>query len=464
MSETESPRLFEVPYRADSSELFAPLARWPWAVFLDSGRPHSDRGSYDLVAAEPVATVVTRGLRTEVRRRGHSTLSADDPFDILRRELGHPATQRCELPFAGGAIGYFGYELARRIENLPRPGDDPLGMPEMAVGIYRWAVLVDHTERRTRLVAQHGVSSQDIERLLELFSSPQPQPSAAMFQLRGDIHANMDRRQYGERFRTIKRYIRAGDCYQVNFAQRFNARVTGDPWASFAVLRAVNPAPFAAYLNTPGGQVLSISPERFLRLAGRQVVTQPIKGTRPRGFNPMHDLALAADLRESAKDRAENLMIVDLLRNDLGKTCLPGSIAVPRLFALESFPNVHHLVSTVCGTLPTDRDGLHLLRGCFPGGSITGAPKLRAMQIIRELEPDRRGVYCGSIGYLSSHGAMDTSIAIRTLVHRNGVVHFHAGGGIVADSQEDREYRECFHKVSMFHELLNHVSMDNVGS
>jgi para-aminobenzoate synthetase component 1 len=270
----------------------------------------------------------------------------------------------------------------------------------------------------------------------------------------GPVASNFTRRRYAEAVQRILDYIRAGDCYQVNLAQRFSVAVGGDPWLLYRRLRAVNPAPFSAYLATPWGEVLSCSPEQFLEVRGRCVQTKPIKGTRPRSPEPGEDAALRAALRASPKDRAENVMIVDLLRNDLGKSCAIGSVQVPKLCEVESFATVHHLVSTVTGTLAPGKDALDLLRGCFPGGSITGAPKRRAMEIIEELEPHRRGIYCGSIGYLGYDGSMDTNIAIRTLVISGGRARFWAGGGIVADSDWRSEYQETLDKAAAFFTAL----------
>jgi para-aminobenzoate synthetase component 1 len=246
----------------------------------------------------------------------------------------------------------------------------------------------------------------------------------------------------------VRDYIVAGDIFQANLSQRLEAPLEEDPWHLYRRLREVNPAPFAAYLEFDGVYVASASPERFLRVEpdGR-VETRPIKGTRPRGQSPIHDAALSRSLWDSEKDRAENLMIVDLLRNDLSRTCRPGTVRVPELFALEGYQTVHHLVSTVVGQLAPGMDALDLLAAAFPGGSITGAPKVRAMEIIAELEPSRRGVYCGSIGYLSTTGAMDTSIVIRTLVALGGRVTFSVGGGIVADSDPEGEYQETLDKA-----------------
>ena len=281
-----------------------------------------------------------------------------------------------------------------------------------------------------------------------------PQPIGPLRAI-APLRSNLSEAAYTAAFKRVQRYIRAGDCYQVNLAQRFAAPAKGDPWSAYCRLRELNPAPFSAYLKTPFGEVLSSSPERFLSLRHGQVETRPIKGTRPRGANAADDAALRQVLSESEKDRAENLMIVDLLRNDLGRVCRPGSIQVPALFATETYASVHHLVSTVRGELRHDEDAVSLLRACFPGGSITGAPKIRAMQIIEELEPHRRGVYCGAIGYLGFDGAMDTNIAIRTIVHSRGEVRFWAGGGLVFDSDSEQEYRETFDKASRLIELLS---------
>jgi para-aminobenzoate synthetase component I len=261
----------------------------------------------------------------------------------------------------------------------------------------------------------------------------------------------MDAEAYRSAFEQIQAYIRAGDCYQVNLAQKFSAPYQGDPWAAYCELRAIAAAPFSAYLQpAPDQAVLCLSPERFLSLHGRRVETSPIKGTRPRYPDRRADELAAAELRASGKDRAENLMIVDLLRNDLGRSCIPGTIHVDRLFEIQSFPTVHHLVSTISGELKEESSAAALLRDSFPGGSITGAPKRRAMQIIDELEPDDRQLYCGSLFYISADGRMDSNIAIRTLLCHAGEIACWGGGGIVADSQWQQEYQETYDKVGKF--------------
>ena len=256
------------------------------------------------------------------------------------------------------------------------------------------------------------------------------------------------RATYAAAFRRVRDYIHAGDCYQINLAQRFAAPAVGDPWLAYQALRVINPAPYAAFLNLPCGTVMSASPERFLKVEGGCVETKPIKGTRPRAGHQRLDAELAAALQSSAKDRAENVMIVDLLRNDLSKNCESGSVRVPKLFEVESFATVHHLVSTVTGKLRAGRDALDLLRGCFPGGSITGAPKLRAMQVIHEMESGPRGPYCGTFGWLGDHGDAELAVAIRTLVMTGDDVRLDAGGGIVADSDPASEWDEVRAKIS----------------
>lgn len=450
-------RLTPLPYRQDSAELFEAIADEPWAVFLDSGRPRSTAGRLDMLAARPSTTLTTRGGMTEIRHYGvnasaAATLSPADPFELLRQYLAVDG-RRSELPFAGGAIGYFGYDLARRLERLPIQARDAEAIPEMAVGIYDWAVVVDHERQAAWLTGaeRDPRTARDWDSLVALFSNP-PLPGTQVparrpFQV-GAMASNFDLAAYRQAFARIQRYIDAGDCYQVNLAQRFAAPVSGDHWLGYQALRRLNPAPYSAYLNHPAARVLSSSPERFLGVRQGRVETKPIKGTRPRAAAPEADSALARALQASIKDRAENLMIVDLLRNDLGKACIPGSVAVPRLFEIESFATVHHLVSTVTGRLDKEMDAVGLLRASFPGGSITGAPKLRAMEIIEELEPHRRGVYCGAMGWLGFNGDMDTNIAIRTLVSSDNQLRFWAGGGIVADSQVDEEYQECMDKAS----------------
>ncbi|MCB1785040.1 MAG: aminodeoxychorismate synthase component I [Gammaproteobacteria bacterium] len=452
-----TPHIERLPYWRDSRALYAELRELPWPVWLDSGYPASGGGRFDVIAADPYQTLVVHDGETLIASAdGSPSRVHDDPLALLRSLLGPRSEAVGDLPFCGGAIGFLGYDLARSWTGLP-PREGMPGWPTMAVGLYDWAVVVDHARQRSWFVRQgrdprqqHGWQSA-LRRLLAVRSAA-PRVGAVRGEL---VDAGMHRAAYGDRFARIQRYIHDGDCYQVNFAQRFRARTDNDAWSLYQYMREQNPAPYGALLELPFGQLLSSSPEQFLGLHNDRVTTRPIKGTRPRGATAADDVRLRAQLLDSVKDRAENLMIVDLLRNDLGKVCTPGSIEVPALFQVESFATVHHLVSTVQGRLAPGHDALDLVSACFPGGSVTGAPKRRAMQIIDELEPERREAYCGSILRLGFDGRLDSSIAIRTALLRDGDLFYWAGGGIVADSVCDDEYQESLDKAAAFLQLVD---------
>ena len=444
-----APVLIEIEYWIDTARRLHRLSGRPWFVFLDSCRAGGASGRYDIAAWDPDVTLTTRGARTRIVESGCVRDSATDPFALVATALGHEP-QHPTLPFCGGAIGLFGYDLARRIERLPTLARSDIDFPDMAVGIYDRCLIVDHEAQRAwylhRAQAAEIVQA-DLARL-EIPRTLTPPPVSTDFVVTSAVHPEIAFDQYAAAFARIKHYIRDGDCYQVNYAQRFSADASGDPWDAYQRLRLLNSAPYAGFLRLPDGAMLSSSPERFLELRGQRVESKPIKGTRRRAAEPDIDRALAVELAASVKDRAENVMIVDLLRNDIGKSCTTGSVSVPRLFEIESFARVHHLVSTVRGELRAGLGALDVLRGCFPGGSITGAPKLRAMEIIEELEPARRGVYCGALGYVSYDGQMDTNIAIRTLLHVGDRLYCWAGGGIVMDSVLEDEYQESLDKAA----------------
>ncbi len=459
-----------LPYTADAAAYYAAIADLPWAVWLDSG----GRGRYDILCAQPIATLVTCGTKTTTTNAAGMRFSDADPFDLLRQQLGAPLAPMPDIPFAGGVLGYWGYDLARRFMVLPALAEDAEHLPDMAVGIYDWAIVLDHQQKTAQLVSQQRApaTAQVLPQILaRLHSFPSPaggesvargaKPARgegrvipAPFQVHGAITSNFTRAAYQFAFDEVQRYLRAGDCYQVNLAQRYAVRASGDALPAYLELRRLSPAPYSAFLNLPQAQILCASPECFLQVRAGRVETRPIKGTRPRMADAQQDKQMTHELQHSAKDRAENLMIVDLLRNDLGKSCVPGSVQAPKLFEVESFAQVHHLVSTVTGQLAPGQDVLALLRNCFPGGSVTGAPKQRAMEIIEQLEPQRRGVYCGSVGYIGFDGNMECNIAIRTLVYSNNEIRFWAGGGVVADSEVEAEYQETLDKAGAMVELL----------
>jgi para-aminobenzoate synthetase component 1 len=444
-----------LPYQRDAAVYFASIRDLPWAAWLDSG----GTGRFDILVAQPIETLVTRGGLTEVRDVHGVWVAEVDAFVLLRERLGNPVQPAPGIPFAGGALGYWGYDLARRDFRIPASALDAEQLPEMAVGIYDWALVIDHQACSARLVSRqrHPGTEELLPRILERLQKGVANDKVvkqASFRVHGAVVSNLSRTGYQDAFDAVQRYLHAGDCYQVNLAQRYSAKASGDALAAFLELRRLSPAPYAAFLDWPQLQILCASPERFLSVQQGKVQTKPIKGTRARNGDAAEDARLAEELGRHPKDRAENLMIVDLLRNDLGKSCQPGTIKVPGLFEVESFANVHHLVSTVEGKLRNGRVAIDVLRDCFPGGSITGAPKQRAMEIIEQLEPHRRGVYCGSIGYIGYDGNMDTNIVIRTLVYSDGQVRCWVGGGIVADSDGEAEYQETLDKASAMLELL----------
>ncbi|MGQ7807478.1 aminodeoxychorismate synthase component 1 [Hafnia alvei] len=448
----------DLDYTPDAMlDYFAPLAQQPWAMLLYSGGANHPHNRFDILVAQPLLTLTTRGHQTAIAENGNIRFSEQDPLRLVQAELSRllPAmSEQADTPFCGGAVGLWGYDLGRRFETLPERAAADLSTPDMAVGIYDWALVADHKLKRLTLFV-HGDAQSRLAWLAAQVKTPQP----SRFQLTSSWQANLTQEEYSQRFARIHDYLHAGDCYQINLTQRFSASYQGDEWQAFLRLNEQNKAPFSAFVRLSESAILSVSPERFLQLEQKNISTRPIKGTLPRLADPVADQLQAKKLASSRKDQAENLMIVDLMRNDVGRVAQAGSVRVPELFVVEPFPAVHHLVSTITATLPNNLDATDLLRACFPGGSITGAPKIRAMQIIEELEPQRRNVYCGSIGYISCCGNMDTSITIRTLLAENGKLHCWAGGGIVADSQVDAEYQETFDKVGKILPILGDVEV-----
>jgi para-aminobenzoate synthetase component 1 len=450
--------------RVDSEAAFARLARLPHCLFLDSARRDPLLGRYSFLTADPFDYF-------EVPADGRDAL-----VQIERRMAGLRASTLPELPpFQGGAAGLFGYELGRSLERLPLPRFDEFHVPALAVGLYDVVLAVDHFNDRAWLISQgfpatepaarRERATQRLAQFRRFLSDDSPNVSSCA--LRADQHLPADRlapqfpvagprgltssfsaADYLSAIRRAIEYIHAGDVFQVNLAQRLLVAARDDTAELYLRLRRLNPAPFAGYFDTGAAQIASASPERFLHVRDARVEARPIKGTRQRTARPEADLFAADDMLASEKDRAENVMIVDLLRNDLSRVCTPESVRVTQLCRLETYQYVQHLVSAVCGTLAEGRTALDLLRASFPGGSVTGAPKVRAMEIIAELEPTARGAYCGSLGYLGFDGTLDTSILIRTITAARGWWQAPVGGGIVAQSVPEREYEETWHKAA----------------
>ncbi len=434
----QQPTLTACPVPAlDAAALAA-----PYTVLLDTA-PNHPLGGRALLARQPFQVVVVRGLQVSIHGLDGVREEWGDPWAILAG-LMQPYRQAADQrhPCPGGVIGYLGYDLGRLRVALPEQ-PDPLGLPDAVLGFYRDVICWQPGDP----TAWHGrAAAAPAHTLAPPLDLPPPQPAAA---------ASLDRPAYLAGVRQVLDYIAAGDIYQANLTIQMRRTTALAPTELYARLRQRTSAPFSAYLNLPDVAILSASPERFLHCSPTGAVeTRPIKGTRPRGRTAAEDAALAAELLASAKERAENLMITDLLRNDIGQVCAIGSVQVPALWQVETFPTVHHLVSTVTGQLADGKTAWDLLRACWPGGSITGAPKRRAMEIIAALEPLSRGVYCGAIGYWSFDGGMDTSIVIRTLVQRGAAVAWGVGCGIVADSDPAAEYAEALLKAAALEAAL----------
>lgn len=509
---------------------YAKARRLPNAILLES---HRSRGSrYDTITALPSCLLISKNVApgkdsfsslASTQSAGRDKLQeketlfvfesegneedayentswrpiTGDPFQLineLMRKYRPSAPQPIEDAFCGGAMGYLSYDFGMALNKIPRSVEDDIQAPSLVWGIYEWALIVDNLLEKTSLVMSPDLHPKKKDLILSCLCDSSDnefsdEKGAEAFGVDAAPQTNFDRSHYEDAFNQLKQYIRAGDCYQVNLAQRFTSQFEGDPFSIYQEICLDNHAPYSAYLDysalqflgrrSPpsnseglsygsglqsygsGLQILSFSPERFLRVENGQVITEPIKGTRPRGNTPEEDLRLAAELLISEKDLAENLMIVDLLRNDLGKCCVPGSIEVTNLRKLKSFDNVHHLVSSITGNLKQESNPMDLLKACFPGGSITGAPKVRAMQIIGELEPHRRSVYCGTIGYYSFNELLDCNIAIRTLLCMDNHLYYWGGGGIVNDSEVDKEYQECLDKIDFIYRKLSAASCKN---
>ena len=427
-------KIIELPYFKDGAECFSHFAHLPYAIFLDGCE------RYHLITAQPRRTIFsnvfnkTRSYLQELK----STVQIPKNFSYL--------------PFTIGAIGYLSYDLARDYFPLKTQSVSDITLPSTIMGIYDWSVIIDHCDQKTWAIA---ISDEQLHYIqMQLTTVP---TRTIPFHIFDSFQSNMTYNDYASAFKKIQYHLRQGDCYQVNLCQRFSATYQGSSWDAYRQLRKVHLVPFSGYFNLCNQQaILSFSPERFLQVKKKQVETKPIKGTAPRFTNSLEDQRSARYLLNSKKDRSENLMIVDLLRNDLSKCCKPHSIRVSKLAELESFPNVHHLVSTIIGYLNYNQDALDLLYHCFPGGSITGAPKLSAMKIIEKIEPHHRSVYCGTLGYININGNLDCSIMIRTLICDHKRIYCYGGGGIIIDSVLKNEYQESKIKIQ---KLINQISV-----
>jgi para-aminobenzoate synthetase component I len=432
------------------------------AVLLSGG--HLDCARYSIAGWDPFLVFKSKGRRVEVATPAGAETLDENPLEVLDWlfEFLQPGSPLGDLPFAGGAMGYFAYDLKNQIERLPQTASDDLNLPDILLFFPRRIIIHDRLEGSLQgLFISQQESPGTPPDHFELMPGKAGFGSGAL--RIGSMDSNFAKQEYLDSIRRVRRYIRAGDVYQVNLSQRFQFPFHGNPFLLWEHLYAMNPSPFYAFIQAGDHQVLSTSMERFLYRRGSYIETRPIKGTRPRGKTREEDERLSLELKTSLKDDAELSMIVDLLRNDLGRACLPRTIRVTEHKRLESYQNVHHLISIVTGELREDATYGKILKAAFPGGSITGCPKIRSMEIIDELEPNVRHVYTGSIGYMGWHGNMDLNVAIRTaLVHRE-VCYFSVGGGIVYDSNEEDEYQETLHKARTLFDLMERLESSHAA-
>lgn len=445
-----------------SENVFRYFRHEPYAFFLDSALPSEKLGKYSIIGSKPFAIIKSKNGLTQVEIGKKKLFLRANPLmvlkDMLRSFKVSFVSEKPAVPFIGGAVGYFGYDLKSQIERIPSLALDDLKIPDYFFGFYDRAVITDEVSGRrflVGLVLEKNLSEASRRAkgiLAELRQKLSQRREIDRNSIKNKIEANslvsnFTKESYIKAIKKVKAYIERGDIFQANISQRFAVKLTMSPYKLFNKLREINPAPFSAFLDCGELVVVSASPERFMRVKERKVETRPIKGTRPRSKYLKVDEQKAKELLSSEKDRAEHVMIVDVERNDLGRVCKTGTVKVPELMVLESYATVHHLVSTITGVLREDCDVIDLVKASFPGGSITGAPKIRAMEIIEEIEPTKRGVYCGSIAYLGFDQAMDSSIVIRTFLVKDGLAYFQVGGGIVADSDPEAEYEETLDKA-----------------
>ena len=452
-------------YRIDLTpfQIYRHFSELPHTFLLDSGMDPDKLGRFSFLGIEPFLIFISKGNRVDVNLQGWKKSFTGNPFYVLRELLKKYSSdfRTEEIPFWGGAVGYFSYDLKDFIEKLPDIAVDDLNVPDCQIGFYDCVLICDHLKNKTYL-SSSGFPESGEKRVLRararldsfknelehINKQNGTQPGdAVMISSDVDLKSNFTKEEYLKRILKAKEYISKGDIYQVNLSQRFSADCEIPPFNIYSILRSINPAPFGAYLNFGDVQIASASPERFIKVENGNIQTRPIKGTRPRGRNGYMDRVLRQELSASVKDRAENLMIVDLERNDLGRICDYGSVRVSEFMICEEFPTVFHLTSTIEGKLKAGVDAVDVLLNCFPGGSITGAPKIRSMEIIEELENVKRSIYTGAVGYIGFNGDMDTSIVIRTFISKKNKLYFNVGGGIVYDSVPENEYDETLHKA-----------------
>jgi para-aminobenzoate synthetase component 1 len=443
----------KIPYNLDTTAYYEQIRHLDWPVFFDScyqaDRKKSPYARYDIISADPFIKIYSDSNHINIHEKNKSFTSEEDGLKIVEEYINQYSKPHSEIPFIGGAIGYCSYEMKSRVESN-------LVLPKLSMGIYDWALIIDHFLQEAYLVTTNADkdTSTNWPTYIELLSTLKINKRSD-FNIKSDIDDNLSFEAYRKKFMSVMEFLKEGDCYQINLSKQYKVLVDGDSWQFYKVFRNLNKSRYMAFLDFNDFEILSGSPERFIQVRDDDVVTRPIKGTKARNKDPQQDQINAEALKKSIKDQSENLMIVDLLRNDLSKNCDIGSIKVSELFELESYPNVHHLVSTISGKLKTESSMIKLFSDSFPGGSITGAPKIRAMEIINELEEHNRELYCGSVVYFSFNRSMDSNIAIRSLFRKKDELYFYSGGALTIASNDLDEYQEIEDKVSNIKKTIN---------
>ncbi|KGM95844.1 aminobenzoate synthetase [Clostridium novyi A str. 4552] len=444
----------------NSFELYSLFKDEAYSFFLDSAMDHNKLGQYSFIGFNPFLIFKSKDDKITILDKGVLSIYKGSPFDKLKEILEvYKMEYDIEIPFIGGAVGYLGYDLCHHIENITRTAIDDVNIPDCYFGLYDGVIIIDHKKNQV-FIASLGIKNKpeiiikNIESKIYLGEKKGVKINTSKKINVSNITSSFTREEYINAIEKIREYIKEGDIYQVNMTQRFECSTDKDPFDIYSKLRAISPAPFGGFMNLGEGYIVSNSPERFIKIKNRYIETRPIKGTSPRGKNHVEDLKNKERLLNSEKDKAELLMIVDLERNDIGKISKPGTVKVTELFNLETYSNVHHLVSTVTGEIDDAYDAIDCIKEMFPGGSITGAPKIRAMEIIDELEPTQRNIYTGSMGYIGFNGDVDLNIVIRTIVFKDNRAYFQAGGGITWDSDANLEYEETLHKAKAIIKVL----------
>jgi len=449
-----------------ASAIFNAFVSDNYSVFLDNSLNSSTLLNYSYITSDPFLIITSKGNNIKIKERETEKEFFGNPFNILNELIDkYNFDDNINIaPFQGGAIGYMSYEMRHHIEHMPSHALDYLELPEMCFGFYDWVISINHSKNTTTLIStilpnnNHNSATNRIEWVKNKIKNSSNLTKEKSKIKVGKLKSNFSEKQYLDSVRKVKYYIEKGDVYQVNIAQRFEIELEEKTWDLYKRLRQITPSNYSAFLRYPESDILSTSPEHFVSLKESLVHSKPMKGTRPRGSNKKSDNELLNDLKNSLKDRTENLMIVDVVRNDLGKVCLPGSINVKNLFKIEKYEHVFQMITDIYAELNDKYNIVDLLESCFPGGSVTGAPKIRAMEIIDEIEPVQRNVYCGAIGYFGFNGNMKTSIPIRTMIVKNNIGYFHVGGGIIYDSNPSMEYQETLDKAKGFFKALNIIN------